>query len=184
MSGKLIVLAGPSAVGKGTIAKHIVANHSNFHLSISATTRSPRSGEVEGESYFFVPEAEFQRLIDSGQMLEWAVVHGTNLYGTPRKPVETALLAGKNVILEIDVQGARQVRASFPEAILVFVEPPSFEILSIRMDQRGTETPGDKARRLETARAELATRGEFDYVVVNDQVAKCAQQVVDLVETN
>jgi len=184
MSGKLVVLAGPSAVGKGTIAKHIIANHPNFHLSVSATTRSPRSGEVPGESYIFVSESEFQNLIDKGQMLEWAVVHGLNRYGTPREPVELALEAGKNVILEIDVQGARQVRESFPAAILVFVEPPSFEALSLRMDQRGTETPEDKARRLETAKGELAARDEFDHVVINDQVAICAQQVVDLIETN
>ena len=181
--GRLIVMAGPSAVGKGTLASYIVDNFDGFALSVSATTRAPRSGEVEGVSYFFIGADEFKQRIDSGMMLEWATVHGTNSYGTPRQPVELALSQGLNVILEIDVQGAFQVKKAFPEAMLVFVNPPSFEELRARLDKRGTESEEDKQIRLKTAKAELAQAGEFDYSVVNDEVARCAQEVVDLVQS-
>ena len=181
--GRLIVMAGPSAVGKGTLASYIVDNFDGFALSVSATTRAPRVGEVEGVSYFFLGADEFKQRIDSGMMLEWATVHGTNSYGTPRQPVELALSQGLNVILEIDVQGAFQVKKAFPEAMLVFVNPPSFEELRARLDKRGTESEEDKQIRLKTAKAELAQAGEFDYSVVNDEVARCAQEVVDLVQS-
>ena len=180
--GRLIVMAGPSAVGKGTLASHIVQNFDGFVLSVSATTRSPRAGETDGVSYFFLSVDEFKQRVDSGMMLEWATVHGTNSYGTPRQPVEIALSQGLNVILEIDVQGAFQVKKAFPEAILVFVNPPSFEELRARLDKRGTESEEDKQIRLETAKSELAQAGEFDYLVINDEVARCAQEVVDLVQ--
>ena len=180
--GRLIVMAGPSAVGKGTLASHIVQNFDGFVLSVSATTRSPRAGETDGVSYFFLSVDEFKQRVDSGMMLEWATVHGTNSYGTPRQPVEIALSKGLNVILEIDVQGAFQVKKAFPEAILVFVNPPSFEELRARLDKRGTESEEDKHIRLETAKSELAQAGEFDYLVINDEVARCAQEVVDLVQ--
>ena len=182
-AGKLIVMAGPSAVGKGTLASHIVTNFEGFMLSVSATTRSPREGEVDGISYVFLTEEQFKIRADSGQMLEWATVHGRHSYGTPREPVEQGLANGYNVILEIDVQGAFQVRESFPEALLVFVKPPSFEELRARLDKRGTESEQDKQIRLETARTELDQASEFDYSVVNDEVARCAQEVVDLVQT-
>jgi len=181
--GRLIVMAGPSAVGKGTLASHIVQNFDGFVLSVSATTRSPRAGETDGVSYFFLSVDEFKQRVDSGMMLEWATVHGTNSYGTPRQPVEIALSKGLNVILEIDVQGAFQVKKAFPEAILVFVNPPSFEELRARLDKRGTESEEDKHIRLETAKSELAQAGEFDYLVINDEVARCAQEVVDLVQS-
>ena len=181
--GKLVVIAGPSAVGKGTLASHIVANHEHFVLSVSATTRSPRQGEIDGQSYFFLSVEEFDRRVASDQMLEWAKVHGEHSYGTPKAAVEAALSEGKNVILEIDVQGAFQVRKSFPEAILVFVMPPSFEDLKTRLDKRGTESEQEKLTRLETARTELALAGEFDHTVVNDEVARCAQEVVELVQS-
>lgn len=179
-SGKLIVIAGPSAVGKGTLAKFIIENYSGFHLSVSATTRPPREGEVDGVSYFFLSELEFSEMVSSGQMLEWATVHGKHSYGTPKAAVEEALAEGRNVLLEIDVQGAFQVREAFSEALLVFVKPPSFEDLRNRLDHRGTESEDEKAIRLETAKVELEKAQLFDFIVVNDQVARCAQEVVDL----
>ena len=182
-TGKLVVMAGPSAVGKGTLASYIVSNFEGFALSVSATTRSPREGEIDGVSYVFLDDAEFKARVDSGQMLEWATVHGKHSYGTPRGPVEQGLAEGFNVILEIDVQGAFQVRQSFPEALLVFVKPPSFEELRARLDKRGTESEEDKRIRLETAKSELEQAIQFDYSVVNDEVARCAQEVVDLVQT-
>lgn len=183
VAAKLVVIAGPSAVGKGTLASHMVSNYEGFVLSVSATTRPPRQGEIDGQSYFFLSAEEFERRVVSNQMLEWAKVHGEHSYGTPKAPVERALAEGKNVILEIDVQGAFQVRKSFPEAILVFVVPPSFEDLKARLDKRGTESEQEKLTRLETAHRELELTGEFDHIVVNDEVARCAQEVVELVQS-
>jgi guanylate kinase len=182
--GKLIVMAGPSAVGKGTLARYILENFGGFHLSVSATTRPPREGEVEGVSYFFLTEAEFQERVESGQMLEWATVHGKHSYGTPRQAVEQSLSLGLSVLLEIDVQGAFQVKKALPEAVLVFVKPPSFGELRNRLDKRGTESELDKQTRLETAKVELAQAELFDFVVVNDEVARCAQEVVDLSQSH
>ena len=184
MSVKLVVLSGPSAVGKGTLASYIIEQNKDYELSVSATTRSPRPGEIDGKSYRFVSEDEFSRMQQSNELLEWATVHGQHRYGTPRFPVENALAEGKNVVLEIDVQGAFQVKKSFPEALLVFVNPPSFEELGARMDKRGTESPEDKLRRLETATSELSQADSFDFQVINDEVARCAQEVVDLVKSN
>jgi guanylate kinase len=184
MSAKLLVLSGPSAVGKGTLASFIIANNEDFELSVSATTRSARSGEVAGESYIFVTDQEFSKLIESAQLLEWATVHGQHRYGTPRLPVEKALAEGKNVVLEIDVQGAFQVKQAFPAALLVFVNPPSFDELEARLNKRGTESPEDKRLRLETAKSELLQAESFDFQVINDEVARCAQEVVDLVKSN
>jgi guanylate kinase len=182
MTNQLIVLAGPTAVGKGTVVKYILEHYPNVHLSVSATTRSPRPGEIEGESYFFMSHDEFDQMIASGNMLEYAVVHGLNKYGTPKQPVMAALAAGQQVILEIDIQGARQVKASMPEAKLVFIAPPSWDELVKRLQGRGTEAPEEQSRRLETAKLELAAQSEFDYVVINDEVARCASEVVDLMQ--
>jgi guanylate kinase len=184
MSGRLVVLSGPSAVGKGTLASYIIDNHGDFELSVSATTRSARPGEVAGESYLFVSEDEFSRMIGAGELLEWATVHGQHRYGTPQAPVERALAADRNVLLEIDVQGAFQVKRAFPGALLVFVNPPSFEELEARMHKRGTESPEDKLRRLDTAKSELSQADSFDFQVINDEVARCAQEVVELVQSN
>ena len=179
-SPKLLVIAGPTAVGKGTVARRILETNSDIVLSVSATTRQPRKGEVDGVSYFFLSDAEFDRLIESGQMLEFAVVHGTHRYGTPRQPVLAAIEAGKNVLLEIDIQGASQVKEQMPEAITVFIAPPSWEELVRRLEGRGTEDSVEMERRLATARIELQAQGQFDHVVINDDVAKCAQSVVEL----
>ena len=183
-AAKLVVLSGPSAVGKGTLANFIITNNEGFDLSVSATTRAARPGETDGESYFFVSDERFTQMIASNELLEWATVHGQNRYGTPRTPVEKSLAAGKHVVLEIDVQGAFQVKKAFPEALLVFVKPPSFSELEVRMDKRGTESPDDRLRRLESARSELDQADSFDFQVVNDEVARCAQEVVDLIKSN
>jgi guanylate kinase len=182
MTNQLIVLAGPTAVGKGTVVKYILEHYPNVHLSVSATTRAPRPGEVEGESYYFLTHEQFDDMIAAGDMLEYAVVHGQNKYGTPKQPVVAALAAGRQVILEIDIQGARQVKKAWPEAKLVFIAPPSWDELVFRLKGRGTETAEEQARRLETAKLELSAQDEFDYVVINDEVARCASEVVDLLQ--
>lgn len=177
---RLLVLAGPTAVGKGTVAAHIRDNHPEIMLSVSATTRAPRPGEVDGEHYYFVDDAEFDRLVAEGELLEWATVHNRHRYGTPKAPIEAALAAGRTVLLEIDLQGARQVRAAAPDATLVFLLPPSWDELVDRLVGRGTEDAEERARRLRTARVELASQGEFDYRVVNDTVARAADEVAAL----
>lgn len=182
MSNKLIVIAGPTAVGKGTVVDYIIKNFTDVHLSVSATTREPRPGEVEGKNYFFLSHAQFDELIAAGEMLEYATVHGLNKYGTPRKPVVDALAKGQHVILEIDIQGARQVRATMPEAKFIFIAPPNWDELERRLTSRGTESASEQAKRLETAHEEMAAQGEFDYVVINDQVARCAAEVVELMK--
>ena len=178
---RLVVLAGPTAVGKGTVASYIRRHHPEVQLSVSATTRKPRPGEVEGEHYYFVDDAEFDRLIAGGELLEHATVHNRHRYGTPRGPIETALAAGRPVLLEIDLQGARQVREAEPAATLVFLLPPSWDELVQRLVGRGTEEAEERNRRLRTAKVELAAQNEFDFRVVNDDVAQAAQEVVELV---
>ncbi|MEE1621136.1 guanylate kinase [Zafaria sp. Z1313] len=172
------VLAGPTAVGKGTVSTYIRDNYPEVWLSVSATTRDPRPGERDGTHYFFVGPDEFSRLVDEGQMLEWAVVHGRNSYGTIRSKVEEAVAAGRHVLLEIDLQGARQVKASLPEAKFVFLAPPSWDELVRRLIGRGTETPEEQQRRLDTAKLELAAEPEFDVTIVNDDVRRAADELV------
>jgi len=179
---RLTVIAGPTAVGKGTVIRHILENYPAVHLSVSATTRAPRPGEEDGVAYHFLTMQQFDEMIASGQMLEYAVVHGTNKYGTPRGPVQAALEAGEQLILEIDIQGARQVKQAMPEANLIFIAPPSWDELVRRLTGRGTETPEEQQRRLDTAREELAAQSEFDHVVINDEVAECARRIVELMQ--
>jgi guanylate kinase len=176
----LVVLAGPTAVGKGTVSAYIRENYPDVHLSVSATTRKPRPGEIDGVHYYFVDDAEFDRMIAEGELLEWAIVHNSYRYGTPRPPVDRALADGKRVLLEIDLQGARQVREAMPEAVLVFLLPPTWDELVRRLIGRGTEEPAEQQRRLETARVELAAQDEFDHKVVNTDVSEAAREVVDL----
>jgi guanylate kinase len=177
---RLVVLAGPTAVGKGTVASYIREHHPEVHLSVSATTRAPRPGEIDGINYYFVSDEEFDQLIATGQMLETATVHNAFRYGTPRAPIDAALAEGKSVLLEIDLQGARSVRAVMPEAVLIFLLPPSWEELVRRLIGRGTEESAEQQRRLETAKVELAAQGEFDHRVINREVSQAAQEVVDL----
>ena len=177
---RLVVLAGPTAVGKGTVAAYIKQHHPEIHLSVSATTRAPRPGEVDGEHYYFVDDAEFDRMIAEGELLEYATVHNAHRYGTPRTPIERVLAEGRTALLEIDLQGARQVRAAEPSATLVFLLPPSWSELVDRLVGRGTEDAEERARRLRTAKTELASQGEFDFRVVNDDVARAAGEVARL----
>ena len=177
---RLVVLAGPTAVGKGTVSTYIRENYPEVHLSVSATTRAPRPGEVHGVNYYFVTDADFDRLIETGQMLETATVHNAFRYGTPRAPIDDALAAGKSVLLEIDLQGARSVRKVMPEAVLVFLLPPTWDELVRRLIDRGTEDSAEQQRRLETAKMELAAQDEFDHRVVNSEVSTAAREVVDL----
>lgn len=175
-----LVLAGPTAVGKGTVVSHIKQHYPDVHLSISATTRAPRPGEEDGVHYYFVDHAEFDAMIADGSLLEWAEVHGQNKYGTPRRPVEQALAEGKPVLFEIDLQGARQIRQTMPEARHVFLLPPSWDELVRRLENRGTESAEERERRLATAQDELASQKEFDVRVVNVEVSEAAKQVVEL----
>src|SRR4051794_32150053 len=175
---RLTVLAGPTAVGKGTVSADIRTRYPEVWLSVSATTRAARPGERDGEHYHFVDEARFDAMIEHGDLLEWAVVHGRNRYGTPRRAVESALLAGRPTLLEIDLQGARQVRESMPDARFVFLAPPSWEELVRRLVGRGTETPEERERRLSTARIELEAEKEFDVTIVNSDVHQATDELV------
>lgn len=175
---RLTVLAGPTAVGKGTVAADIRARYPQIWLSVSATTRAPRPGEVEGVHYHFVDETEFQRMIDDGELLEWAQVHGRNRYGTPRAAVEQALRENRPALLEIDLQGARQVRASMPDALFVFLKPPSVQELVRRLVGRGTENAAERERRLRTAQVEMAAEAEFDVTIVNADVHRATDELV------
>ncbi|OIH93528.1 guanylate kinase [Curtobacterium sp. MCBA15_001] len=179
-TSKLVVLAGPTAVGKGTVSAYIREQYPDVNLSVSATTRKPRPGEVDGVHYFFVDDDEFDRMVRDRELLEWATVHNSYRYGTPRPPIDRALDAGDKVMLEIDLQGARQVRDAMPEAVLVFLLPPTWDELVRRLIGRGTESAAEQARRLETAKVELAAQDEFDVRIVNSDVGTAAQEVVDL----
>lgn len=176
----LTVLAGPTAVGKGTVAAYVRENFPEVKHSVSVTTRAPRPGEVHGQHYLFVDDETFDRMLAADELLEWAVVHNTHRYGTPRGPVVEAGERGELVLLEIDLQGARQVRASMPGARLVFLSPPSWEELVNRLVGRGTEDAEERARRLETAKVELAAADEFDVIIVNDEVERAAHRLVEL----
>ncbi|HEY7718495.1 MAG TPA: guanylate kinase [Pedococcus sp.] len=181
---RLVVLAGPTAVGKGTVAAYVREHFPEVWLSVSVTTRAPRPGERDGVHYHFVDDAEFERMRAEGELLESAVVHGLASYGTPRKPVEQALAEGRMALLEIDLQGARQVRKAMPEALFVFLAPPSWDELVRRLVGRGTETEAEREARLATARRELAASREFDVTIVNDEVRHAAEQLVSLMRAH
>lgn len=179
---RLVVLAGPTAVGKGTVSQYIRTHYPDVLLSVSATTRPPRPGEVDGQHYYFVSDAEFDRMVADGEFLEWATVHNAYRYGTPRPPIDRALGAGRSVLLEIDLQGARSVRRVMPESLLVFLLPPSWDELVRRLVGRGTEGPVERGRRLATAKVELQAQDEFDAKVVNRDVGQAAHEVVELLD--
>ena len=177
---RLTVVSGPTAVGKGTVVAELRRQHPEVFVSVSVTTRPSRPGEIDGVHYRFVSEAEFDRMVDAGELLEWAVVHGRHRYGTPKAPVLAAIAAGREAVLELDLQGARQVRASWPDAHLVFLAPPSWDELIRRLVGRGTETADERTRRLDTATRELAAEREFDTVVTNHDVPGAVADLVAL----
>ncbi|MCS5479568.1 guanylate kinase [Corynebacterium sp. YIM 101645] len=171
LASRLVVLAGPSAVGKSTVVHRLRSDVDRLYFSVSMTTRAPRPGEVDGVDYFFVTPDQFQENIDRGLMLEWADIHGgIQRSGTPAAPVQEALSEGRPVLIEVDMEGARNVKSMMPEAETVFLAPPSWEVLVERLTGRGTEPEDVITRRLETAREELTCQDWFDHVVVNDQV--------------
>ena len=177
--GRLTVLSGPSGVGKGSVIAAVRRRHPDVWLSVSATTRAPRPGETEGVEYHFVDQPEFDRMVAEDELLEHAVYAGHS-YGTPRQPVLDRLAAGVPALLEIELQGARQVKEAMPEAHLVFLAPPSFDELARRLVGRGTEDPDRVRHRLDIARIELAAEDEFESVVVNDDVERAADALVAL----
>lgn len=178
--GRVVVLSGPTAVGKGTVMTQLRRLRPEAYVSVSATTRPARPGEVNGLHYWFLSDDEFDRLVASGGLLEWATVHGAARYGTLRRPIEEAVTAGHTVILEIDLQGARQVKQSWPGAYFVFLAPPSWEELVRRLRGRGTESAEQQARRLRTADEEMAAQDEFDAVIVNDDLGQTVHKLVEL----
>ena len=183
--GRVVVLSGPSAVGKSSVVRCLRERIPNLHFSVSVTTRAPRPGEVDGVDYHFVSAARFQQLIDQGALLEWAEIHGgLQRSGTLAEPVRAAIAAGLPVLIEVDLAGARAVKRAMPEVIAVFLAPPSWADLEARLIGRGTETPEAMERRLDTARTELAAQDDFDEVVVNTRLeSACAELVSLLVET-
>jgi guanylate kinase len=177
-----VVLAAPSGAGKTTIARALVSREDDFVFSVSATTRPPREGEEHGRDYFFVTEEEFRGMVARGELVEWAEVHG-ELYGTPRDSLDRERKAGRHVMLDIDVQGAEQIRAAVPEALLLFILPPSVEVLFGRLIGRGSEGEEGIRRRLTTALRELEAAEDFDFFVINDDLERAISEVRTLVRT-
>ncbi|MEZ0365688.1 guanylate kinase [Mycobacterium sp. pUA109] len=178
---RVVVLSGPSAVGKSTVVRCLRERIPDLYFSVSATTRAPRPGEVDGVDYHFVTAEQFAQLIEEHALLEWAEIHnGLHRSGTLREPVREAAAAGHPVLIEVDLAGARAVKRALPEVITVFLAPPSWEVLEARLVGRGTETPAVRQRRLATARAELAAQGDFDHVVVNRQLETACAELVSL----
>lgn len=178
--GMLVIVCSPSGGGKGTLIRRVLKTVPNLGYSVSFTTRPPREGETEGRDYFFVAEEKFREMIEAGEFLEWAEVH-SRLYGTARRQVLSELQAGRDIILEIDVQGAESVRALAPGAVSTFILPPSFEILRQRLLARGSETEEDLALRLRNAQSEVERYTEFDYVIINDDAERAAGQLASVV---
>ena len=179
--GLLLVISGPAGVGKGTINLSLISRNSDIRMSVSATTRSPRPGEIDGVHYFFKSEEEFQKMIEDGAFLEYMRVFNTHYYGTPKSFVEQELDEGRSVILEIDVQGAMRVKAAYPDAVLIFIAPPSMSELKSRLIHRGTESSEAIERRFETAYHEMELVNRYDYVVVNDILDLAIARTEDII---
>ena len=179
--GLLLVISGPAGVGKGTINQSLISRNSDIRMSVSATTRPPRPGEIDGVHYFFKSEEEFQKMIESGAFLEYMRVFNTHYYGTPKSFVEQELSEGRSVILEIDVQGAMRVKAAYPDAVLIFIAPPSMSELKSRLIHRGTESSEAIERRFETAFQEMEFVDRYDYVVVNDILDLAIARTEDII---
>ena len=176
------MISGPSGAGKGTVVREALSRRPDIELSVSATTRPARPGERQGVDYDFVSVPEFLALKDGGGLLEWAEVYG-NYYGTPRTPVEEAVRSGQDVLLELDIQGAQAVKRAMPDAVLVFIEPPSLDDLTVRLRGRGTENPASLSRRIKAAYEEVRRKGVYDHIVVNDDVHKAADELLRILES-
>ncbi|MCG5059055.1 MAG: guanylate kinase [Limnoraphis sp. WC205] len=174
--GRLIVITGPSGVGKGTLVRELLQRHRELHLSVSVTTRSPRPGEVEGKHYYFVDRNRFEQMVQNGELLEWAEFAG-NYYGTPLLPVQKRIEAGESVLLEIELIGARQIRERFPQAQQIFIQPPSMLELERRLRSRGQDSDEAIARRLKRAAEEINAAQEFDFELVNDDLDEALKQL-------
>lgn len=181
--GIVFVVSGPSGCGKSTVLHEVFKKRDNLYFSVSATTRLPRPGECDGKDYFFMSREQFQAMCNNGQLLEHAEYAG-NFYGTPRGPVEEKLLSGFDVIMDIDVQGARQVKEKMPEAVLIFVAPPSMEELEVRLRGRSTESEEKVLRRLEAAKVELNMSTMYDKIIINDEVSKAADELLDIMDNS
>lgn len=179
-NGLLIVMSGPSGTGKGTVCAELLKKEEDLFLSVSTTSRNMRAGEIAGVTYNYTTAEKFKEMIDNGSMLEWAVYSG-NYYGTPKETVEKMMSEGKNVLLEIDVQGAIQIKESFPEAILIFILPPSMQELERRLVERGRETREQIDERLQAVSFELDNACKYDYAVVNDELDKCVNTVAEII---
>ena len=179
--GLLLVVSGPSGTGKGTICKDIVAKHEDINLSISATTRNPRVGEVEGKSYFFKTKEEFEAMVDRGEFLEHAMIYD-NYSGTPKKAIFDELDMGRDVILEIEMQGAMQIKEVYPQAVFIFVLPPSLQELRNRIVGRGTETEEQIEKRFNSAYDEIKLLGDYDYFIFNNIVEKSSEEILNILE--
>lgn len=180
-SGKLFIISGPSGAGKGTVCEAVLREHPEIALSVSVTTRAPREHETEGVSYYFVSKERFLKMIDEGALLEYSC-HFENYYGTPKEPVLQNLQAGRDVILEIDVNGALQVKKNYQDSILIFVLPPDRKVLRKRLTDRGTETPEQIEERLQRFDFELSNKQRYDYTVVNDVLSVAVRQVEEIME--
>ena len=179
--GILFVLSGPSGVGKGTVLGKLLEDYKDIHYSVSATTREARQDELDGRDYFFLSEEEFLQMCENDQFIEYARVH-ENYYGTPKSYVDECIKQGKDIILEIDIQGARQVRKQYPDAVFIFLVPPSLEELENRLDKRGSENKQDKNIRLKNAREEIKEKSKYDYKVVNDKIEKTVERLKEIIK--